>query len=84
MFAGQIDLEVHRNVKGESVQTYKQYIYGLIDPLQPEAVRYVGRTNDIEMRLRTHISEAQSNFTIKDVWLSFVSFSTSMSNTVRS
>ena len=51
-----------------------QFIYSLHDPIEPEIVRYVGRTNDLELRLRMHLSSAESGFTIKDVWLTYLRY----------
>lgn len=54
--------------------TFHQYIYGLAHPLHPEDVRYVGRTNDLDMRLRMHVAEAEYGLTIKDVWLMYLRY----------
>lgn len=51
-----------------------QHIYALADPLQPELVRYVGRTNKLDLRFRMHLSEAEYGFTIKDVWLMYLRY----------
>ncbi|QDT13407.1 GIY-YIG nuclease family protein [Planctomycetes bacterium K23_9] len=53
---------------------FLQHIYALADPLQPELVRYVGRTNNLDLRFRMHLSEAESGFTIKDVWLMYLRY----------
>ncbi|MCM2371072.1 hypothetical protein [Aporhodopirellula aestuarii] len=54
--------------------TNKQFVYGLVDPAMPQTVRYVGRTNDIGMRYRMHVAKAAWNFTIKDVWPTYLSY----------
>ena len=54
--------------------SFPQHIYALADPLFPEVVRYVGRTNKLDQRLRMHLSEAEYGFTIKDVWLMYLRY----------
>ena len=54
--------------------SFPQHVYSLADPLHPEVVRYVGRTNKLDLRFRMHISEAEYGFTIKDVWLMYLRY----------
>lgn len=44
------------------------YIYTLTDP-QNKAIRYVGKTNNLKNRLKTHISEAEKVKTHKNNWI---------------
>ena len=47
---------------------FSQFIYGLCDPNDADKVRYVGRTNDVATRLRTH-SDWQLDCNPRSVWL---------------
>jgi hypothetical protein len=51
-----------------------RFVYALSDPAEPELVRYVGRTNGLAKRLRTHIAEAEHGIAIKDVWLMYLRY----------
>lgn len=53
---------------------FQQHIYALADPLRPDLIRYVGRTNKLDLRFRMHVSEAEYGFTIKDVWLMYLRY----------
>jgi group I intron endonuclease len=44
------------------------YIYTLIDPIT-NAVRYIGKTNNIKSRLKTHIICSKNKKTHKDFWI---------------
>lgn len=51
-----------------------RFVYALCDPAVPQTLRYVGRTNDLDTRLRTHIHEAEHGLAIKDVWLMYLRY----------
>ena len=38
------------------------FIYGLVDPRSPEVIRYVGKANDVEERLRRHLRMGKRGF----------------------
>lgn len=44
-------------------------IYGLVDPHEPDRIRYVGKTNDPANRLAMHVYQAKKGQTHKDRWV---------------
>ena len=44
------------------------YIYGLVEP-KTNTLRYVGKTTDLDRRLRRHINERFNNNSYKDRWI---------------
>jgi hypothetical protein len=47
----------------------KHFVYTLSDPREPDAIRYVGFTNDPEARLHAHLWDARRGKTWKANWL---------------
>ena len=45
------------------------YIYGLIDPRSSEIVRYIGKTNDLDLRLKHHIYSSKNSGSYKSKWI---------------
>lgn len=46
------------------------FIYGLFDPLEPETIRYVGKTNNNpRIRLWQHISDSKNSHSYKSNWI---------------
>lgn len=48
-----------------------RYIYALADPNAPDAIRYVGRTNDLRMRHSRH-RDWPLGQTVRDAWLTYL------------
>lgn len=56
--------------KISKLRTGKFYIYGLFADIFPYTIRYIGKTNNPELRLYTHISKAKRNGSSrKDCWI---------------
>ena len=45
------------------------FIYGLFDPLEPEVIRYVGKSNNPKARLSRHISHSKIGHGRRDNWI---------------
>ncbi len=45
------------------------HIYALVDRCKPEEYRYIGKTNDIDRRLREHVSDSRNPVSHKDRWI---------------
>lgn len=46
------------------------FIYGLVDPIEPDVIRYVGKTNNsVKKRLNEHIKESRDGVTHKNRWI---------------
>lgn len=56
------------------VGSFQQYIFGLVDPLHPDQIRYVGRTNDMELTKRLHAIGSSLGVTMKDVWIMYMRY----------
>ncbi|MDM4014639.1 hypothetical protein [Roseiconus lacunae] len=53
--------------------TITQTIYGLADPKSPDDIRYIGRTNDLSVRLRYHQFEPMAqDTTCKGLWVAYL------------
>ena len=42
--------------------------------MSPECIRYVGRTNDLDTRLRMHIGNAAWEHKVKDLWIMYLQY----------
>lgn len=45
------------------------FIYALIDPIEPDIIRYVGKANNMKSRLIKHISESKKSKSFKNNWI---------------
>lgn len=45
------------------------FIYCLIDPVEPDIIRYVGKSNNVSNRLYKHINESKKSNSYKNNWI---------------
>lgn len=47
----------------------KTFIYALYDHSEPEHIRYIGKADDLDKRLKQHIDDANNVVTTKSNWI---------------
>ncbi len=48
---------------------FTRFVYGLFDPREPEFVRYVGESEDMEKRMRSHEYDAIDGGSVRSLWI---------------